>query len=464
MKAKALNIKMVSIIMAVILVGAVLLWVFLVRFEGGKPAIQLQLPSPFIGSSREIALTVSDAGSGLRRVWVGLTKDRRETVVFEETYPAKALGRGGKVKAQSLKILIEPRKLGISDGKDGLRISVRDYSWRKWWKGNAAYLEKEIQIDTAAPDITVLSKTIYITQGGAGLVIYKLSEPCPRSGIQVGQRFYRGHSGYFKNREVLMAFCALGYDQGPGSEMFVTASDYAENRSRAGLNYHIRARTFKKDRIQITGSFLSKKIPGLDKDITQPSGASLIQRFLTVNRDLRKKNYQDIIKITGQAAGRILWDGAFDRQPKSARKAGFADHRDYYYKGQKIDSQVHLGVDLASIPFSPAPAANGGRVIFGADLGIYGKTVILDHGFGLMSMYSHLSHIKVKHGQNVARGDIVGRTGTTGLAGGDHLHFGMLVHETFVNPIEWWDAKWIKDNITSKIEEVTKMYAKAERK
>jgi murein DD-endopeptidase MepM/ murein hydrolase activator NlpD len=93
-------------------------------------------------------------------------------------------------------------------------------------------------------------------------------------------------------------------------------------------------------------------------------------------------------------------------------------------------------------------------VVFGGNLGIYGSTVIVDHGLGLFSMYSHLSYIAVKPGDQVSKGDNIGRTGSTGLAGGDHLHFSMLVNDTFVNPVEWWDEKWIENNVMSKIEEV----------
>ena len=110
-----------------------------------------------------------------------------------------------------------------------------------------------------------------------------------------------------------------------------------------------------------------------------------------------------------------------------------------------------MGIDLASLSQAPVPAANSGKVVFTDTVGIYGKTVIIDHGFGLFSMYSHLSHINAVSGQSVRMGDIIGKTGSTGLAGGDHLHFGMLVHDTFVNPLEWWDAKWIKNNISDKI-------------
>jgi murein DD-endopeptidase MepM/ murein hydrolase activator NlpD len=139
------------------------------------------------------------------------------------------------------------------------------------------------------------------------------------------------------------------------------------------------------------------------------------------------------------------------RLPGAANRAGFADRRRYVYKGKQVDRQVHLGIDLASLANASVPAANGGKVVLADTLGIYGQTVILDHGFGLFSMYAHLSHIGVSQGQSVSRGDTIGKTGTSGLAGGDHLHFSMLVHGTFVNPLEWWDARWIDHNITSKI-------------
>jgi murein DD-endopeptidase MepM/ murein hydrolase activator NlpD len=146
------------------------------------------------------------------------------------------------------------------------------------------------------------------------------------------------------------------------------------------------------------------------------------------------------------------WQGIFSRLPNAANRARFADHRTYYYKGREIDRQVHLGIDLASVSNSPVPAGNTGVVVFAQHLGIYGKTVILDHGYGLFSMYSHLSQIAVQVGGRVSRGDKLGRTGSTGMAGGDHLHFSILINDTFVNPVEWWDRKWIQNNVTSKIE------------
>ena len=304
-------------------------------------------------------------------------------------------------------------------------------------------------IDTRAPQIEIYSKAHNASQGGSGLVIYKLSEPCPRNGITVGGRFFPGYSGAFQDRDVYLAFFALAHDQGPKTELFVTADDRAGNSTRSGLPHHIRRKSFKRDTIRISDRFLNWKIPEFEIDMPD---ATLAQKFLAINRDQRRADYERMKEICKSPMRVMHWSGRFLRLPKSAPRAGFADQRTYTYNGKEIDRQIHLGADLASTKRAPVPAANGGVVMFADQLGIYGRTVFIDHGFGLFSMYAHLNQIMVKKGQSISKGEILGKTGTTGLAGGDHLHFGILIQDTFVNPIEWWDATWIKHNISSKID------------
>jgi murein DD-endopeptidase MepM/ murein hydrolase activator NlpD len=181
-------------------------------------------------------------------------------------------------------------------------------------------------------------------------------------------------------------------------------------------------------------------------------GLSSVETFLKVNRDVRRQNSAEIVRVTGKTENRKLWEGRFLRLSKSATRARFAERRTYHYKGRTIDRQVHLGIDLASIKQAPVPAANSGKVVFVGSLGIYGNTVVIDHGLGLFSLYAHLSSISRDEGQAVGQGDIIGRTGSSGMAGGDHLHFSMLVHNTFVSPVEWWDETWINNNISGKLE------------
>jgi len=424
------------------------------RLEGGKPEIMFDLAAPYLNVSQTLSITVSDKESGVRRVWVGLVKDNKEVVLLEKDLPAVGIFGGGKVKQETFRIKVEPRQLGITDGKAILRLVARDFAWRGWWHGNLTYIEKEISVDTRSPDVSILTRVHNISQGGAGLVVFKVSEPCSQKGVYVGGTFFPGHSGYFHNPNTMLAFFALDYKQGPGTEIFVKATDYAGNTTRAGFPHYIKRKVFKRDSINLSDRFLSWKMPEFDIDIPSDSKTPMVDKFLKVNRDLRQANYRQITGVTESTAGEIYWAGSFLRLPRSARKSGYGESRKYKYKGSFIDQQVHLGIDLASVSQSPVPAANRGKVVLTENIGIYGKTVIIDHGFGLFSMYSHLSGFGVQEGQIVDRGTIIGQTGTTGFAAGDHLHFGVLVHNTFVNPVEWWDASWIKNNITAKIEAV----------
>jgi murein DD-endopeptidase MepM/ murein hydrolase activator NlpD len=428
-------------------------WYLWSRLEKEKPTLNMNLLSPHLGRSQEFTLVVSDAKSGLRKLWVGLLKDGQEAVLHDEKFPSAGFFKGGKVHETSVKIQLAPEDLGFSDGDAILRTVISDYSWRGWWKGNITYTEKNVKIDTRPPEIEVLSRAHNISQGGAGLVIFRTSETCSKSGVQVGDSFFPGHSGFFKDPNVYLAFIALGYQQGMDTAISLKVTDLAGNDATGGLNYHLRKKAFRRDRLTIRDGFLKQKMPYFSSQIPQDSTLSLVDKFLKINRDLREANYQTIVDVCHDTDAKIHWQGDFLRLPKSATRAKFADHRVYIYKGREIDRQVHMGVDLASVARSPIPVANTGIVIFAEFLGIYGKTVIVDHGFGLFSMYAHLSNIGVKVGDRLSKGDILGRTGFTGLAGGDHLHFSVLIHDTFVNPVEWWDMKWIQHNVLSKIEQ-----------
>ncbi len=424
------------------------------RMEGSPPVMSLKLDSPSLGASQTLSIDLSDANNGVRQVWAAILKDGKETVLLDKSFPGANILMGGAIREQTVEMPVDPKALGLKDGKAILRIVARDYSWRRWGKGNQIYQEHDVIIDTKAPTIDVISPALYISQGGTGVVIYQLSEECPSSGVTVGEDFYPGFGGQFKDPKTRLAFIALGHKQGSDTRMAVTATDYAGNQGRVGLSRHIKAKKFRRDTIPINNSFLSWKMPEFTDQVASAPNTPMVDTFLKVNRDLRRQNYEAIVKVTATSDDRQHWQGAFLRLPKSANRAGFADHRKYVYKGKTIDKQTHLGIDLASLENSSVPAANSGKVVFADGLGIYGRTVIIDHGFGLFSLYSHLSKIDATTGQMVEKGDAIGLTGKTGLAGGDHLHFSMLVHHTFVNPIEWWDLKWIQDNILMKIDEV----------
>ncbi|WP_207682076.1 M23 family metallopeptidase [Desulfonema magnum] len=450
------NFKLWFVMAVCIFVILPAIFILYTKLEGENPSVESDLTFSAIGVSQELSFSISDAKSGLRQIQMVLLKNGKEFVLLEKNFSSGGIFGITKVTEDAFKILVEPGKMGITDGKATFLISATDHSWRRWWNGNKTLIEKKVTIDTRPPRIDVLSETHNFAQGGSGLVIYRLSEPCPENGVYVGENFFQGYSGrqVIGNphiSDVFMAFIGLNYKQNPGTNIFVSATDQAGNIAKTRFPYYIKKKNFKTDVINISDGFLTWEMPKFDSGIAKSPQISDLEEFLMINNNLRAANAAKMIEITRNTSGVKYWKGTFLRLPKSARKAGFADHREYKYKEDIIDHQVHLGIDLASIAMSPVPAANSGKVVFVGKIGIYGKTVIIDHGFGLFSTYSHLSSIRVQKDQIISKGDPVGKTGKTGFAFGDHLHFGMIVHNTFVNPIEWWDSHWIRDNISRKI-------------
>jgi murein DD-endopeptidase MepM/ murein hydrolase activator NlpD len=243
-----------------------------------------------------------------------------------------------------------------------------------------------------------------------------------------------------------VALVALPYNWTSATPLTITAEDEAGNVATRGIPAEIKPRRFPSDRIQIKDSFLESKVPELLPQY--PPGKPLVDAFLTINRDQRKQAEDEKRRVGAKSADKPLWDGAFVQPRNTKVFSNFAETRTYLYQGHEIDTQVHYGYDLASTKQSPVPAANKGVVTFAGPLTIYGNAVIIDHGLGLMTLYGHLSSIGVKPGDAVDKGQELGRTGSTGLALGDHLHYEVLVHGISVTPLEWWDAKWIRDHIS----------------
>jgi len=296
--------------------------------------------------------------------------------------------------------------------------------------------------------VAVLSTAHYIKPGGADAVVYAVNKPVAKSGVQVGDDFFPGFRLDSGNYVCIYAM-PYGIDPARFSPK-LTAEDTAGNEKSTLFRNTILPRKFRSDRINISEEFLNSKMPqfyDIYPDIKDP-----VELYIKVNGELRTKNLATLRQLGAQSAPRMLWEGAFLRLPNAKPMAGFGDHREYFYKDRKIDEQTHLGVDLASLEHAQVPAANTGRVVFTGFFGIYGQTVIIDHGLGVQTLYSHLSQIAVKEGDPVKKGDLIGFTGATGLAGGDHLHFGVVLSGVEVMPIEWWDQHWIQDNITGKFQ------------
>jgi murein DD-endopeptidase MepM/ murein hydrolase activator NlpD len=268
----------------------------------------------------------------------------------------------------------------------------------------------------------------------------------------MGAHFFPGFPGQVKGHpDRYFALFAHAYDVPADARPVLVATDQAGNTRELRLAYELKDVRYRKSTIAVSDGFLQSKVAPLLADAAARQGAAR-DVFVAVNRALRKDNEARIAEITGKATPTILWQGAFAQLSNSKVEANFADQRTYTYGGEAIDTAYHLGYDLSVTRHYPVEAANSGTVAFAGDLGIYGGTVMVDHGLGLYSLYGHLSSIDVKPGDPVGKRQAIGKTGETGLAAGDHLHYGVYLAGVAVLPVEWWDPKWIDDNITPKLE------------
>jgi murein DD-endopeptidase MepM/ murein hydrolase activator NlpD len=320
---------------------------------------------------------------------------------------------------------------------------------------------RDIEVRLTQPTVAVLSTHHYINHGGSEMVVYQVSPADVASGVRVGEHEYPGFpasgAGIANAKPAMrVAFFALLWDQDPKTQISVFARDDIGNEGHAAFDFRVFPKKFRQSRMELDDRFLSKVVPAIlqntpELKVKDPS--NLLASFLRINGDLRRENNARIAAYAQATAPEILWRGAFKQLVNTAVEGGFADQRTYLYKGKEVDRQVHLGFDLASTSATPVFAANRGKVLHAGWLGIYGNCIILDHGMGLQSIYAHLSSISVKTGDMVNQGDQLGRSGSTGLAGGDHVHFTTLLGGNAVTPIDWWSGKWVQDRITRKLRE-----------
>ncbi len=420
-----------------------------IKFDGQAPAYQFDPDPPeVLGSKTQFTLKLSDRGEGLKSFRLELIQGDASKILAQEAWPGRYLLLGSARAGAEAAVEISPQALGLKDGPATLKLVVRDWSWRESFHGNKAEVTRQLTIDTRPPLLSVLSGINYLDSGGCGLVIYRADEEV-NSGVMVDDLFYRGVP--FGRAGSYQCLFGLPYDVDKEARLSIRATDRAGNRTEILFKHRIKPRRWRHSKINITESFLKEKMPEFRRHYPDLPPDDLAG-FLKINQELRRQNNQTIAQLTAASTPQQLWQGAFVALPNAARTAGFADQRTYFFEGQEVDRQYHMGLDLASTAQAAVPAANKGRVVWAGYLGIYGQSVILDHGQGLYSLYGHLSSLAVAKGHVVDKDHVLGQTGSTGLAGGDHLHFAVICQGTYVNPLEWLDPRWIKDNIIAQLE------------
>jgi Peptidase family M23 len=445
------------VLVVILLLGGA--FVYAGRLAG--PAIEIRKPERVVGASSPLEVTVQAPGARLEELQIVLEQTGKQVPLFSLTDQ-----KGAEMRQDGADRVLISRDIGkqaIPELQSGnARIVVN--AARKVVYGLRTVRSsatRDVRVRLERPRVSIVSTHHYINLGGSEMAVYRVTPEDVTSGVVVGNVEYPGYPAAGATVEgvkisdpaLRVVFFALLHDQDLKTPIRLFARDEAGNTARGDFDYRVFPKPFKRSRIDLKDDFLERVVPAIIEGTTdvKPEGDTLA-KFLVLNGELRRKNADKIASFASKTAPEMLWRGqVFHPFTNTAVESAFADHRTYVYKGKEVDQQVHLGFDLASTTGTPIVAANRGKVVFADELGIYGNAVIIDHGMGVQSLYAHLSAIDVKVGQAVEKEQQIGRSGMTGMAVGDHLHFTVLVNGKMVNPVEWWDPHWIQDRILRKL-------------
>jgi murein DD-endopeptidase MepM/ murein hydrolase activator NlpD len=413
--------------------------------EWEKPQVKITDAFNMIGQKMDVAIKVADSRSGIRNITVSLIQKLHTFDVASIDIPDEG------VYERTVSIEVSPRKLKMTNGPAVLEVKAVDYSPLH----NTMIIKRNVTIDMVPLHVSLLTMAHNVNPGGTCMAAYTLSKAVTRSGVMSGNVFFPGYpETTSKGKTYYVCYFAVPIDVSRATMMNVFAEDRAGNRSIVPISFYIRsAHTFRDDKLAIGADFIVRKAAEFQQDNPDLDGKPVEEAFTYINTQMRKANENTIHTQCLKTDPKQLWQAEFLMMRNGATKARFGDRRTYELNGKAIGVSLHQGIDVASTEHAPVEASNSGTITFAGSLGIYGNAIIIDHGQGISSLYGHMSALQVSEGQKVQRGQVIGSTGSTGWAGGDHLHFSILVNGVFVNPIEWWDPHWIKDNVDLKLQD-----------
>ena len=405
---------------------------------GSPPRIDLPTSVTSIGQATQVNVQIHAAHP--TKVTAFIEQNGARYQVFDGTTPDKT---PDATLNFTVGIKTTPQ---LKDGKAKLIVEATSGGMFK----NGTSVDRDVTVVTQPPTVSADSDQHYLYRGMADLATLSVTGGYTAAGVKVGDETFRawpmpsGKPGMF-------ALYAFAWNMPEGTSPLVFASNGAGNDVTTPITVIFPKKeqpVYTQHQIQVTDQFMQKVLGELD-----PNGSGdPVARFVKVNTEMRKANNKTLSDLRLKTADHFLWSQPFTRQSHSAAEATFADVRSYLYHGQKIDQQVHLGYDLAVTQHVGVEASNDGRVVWAAPLGIYGNCIVVDHGYGLQTIYGHLSRIDVHEGDMVKRGQAMGLSGMTGMAGGDHVHFAMQLDGVQIDPKEWWDPHWIQDHVARRVE------------
>ena len=437
----------------ILLVALVILALAAFR-AGPAPEISIESGLPGIGKRTPIRIVVSEPKRGLQALSVEFVQGERVELLASKTYipiePWKFWGERTRKDELALEVGSETLEQ-IQEGPATIRVVAdRASSWLRYPEPVVEELASEVRL--RPPTLQALSSFTYLSQGGCETVVYTVGDSSVKDGVQAGDWWFPGHPLPGAKDGRRFALFAWPYDLEDQNGIRLRASDDLGNQATVPFVDQFTPKPPRTDTIRLSDAFMERVVPAIMAQTPElRDQGSPLENYLLINGELRRRNNATLVELAGQSVPLFFWNRRFLQMRNAKVMSDFADRRTYSYQGRDVDHQDHLGFDLASTRGAEIQAANNGVAMLARYFGIYGNAVVIDHGYGLMSLYGHLSSINVAEGQEVQRGDVVGRSGATGLAGGDHLHFTMLLQGLPVDPREWWDGHWIQDRLALKL-------------
>ena len=442
------------IVLLAVVALLVVLGLWLALRVGPAPAITLDTEWPAVGRSNLVTARFREPRRGLGVVRLELAQGGRTEVLQERRF-GRGLGLpllGGGTPEAVIEATVGTEVFPwLQEGELVLR-AVADRAAGILRTPDPVVVEQTLAVRRGPPRLELLSSQHYARQGGSGAVVYRVGETATSSGVRAGS-FVSGGSplpgGASGDRFVLYA---LPWDLADSAQIRLFAEDDAGNRSEQPFLDLFKPMPPRTDAIEVSDVFLERVVPVIASQTPGfDASGSLLDQYLRINGDLRRAELAEVATLARSSEPAFLWSGPFLQMSNTALEANFAQTRSYVYSGRQVDRQTHLGLDLASTARAPVPAPNSGKVVYAGWMSLYGNAVVIDHGYGLLSLCGHMSAVSVAAGDRVAKGEIIGSSGSTGLAGGDHLHLEVFLHGQSVDPLEWLDAKWLRDNLATKL-------------
>ncbi len=438
-------------------------------FELSEPQIIISEAPRGVGLTPvSVRFKLKDDGAGLDEVVVRAVQRGKETVLKQESLKGQ--------KEVQFNVDIPGDRSIFDEGKASLEVSVFDRSFRS----NKALATIPLQVDYRRPKLEVVTSQHNASLGGSQLIFYKAyDEALDLSGVKVGNQLFlgypaRGIDPSFEDKSLYVALYAVDLKHNPENvSVRAFAVDQVGNTMSVPFYNRINARTFRQTEKRISEEFLREQVDKLaeqnQQKIAQFLGdASLeqlyrsgksgqarqVEKFKLVNETLRGINQEEIVTLLKGPRFERYFEGVLIPQAGSVTGT-FGDQVIFNYEGFDLGRYRREGYEFTmSGERSDVVAAASGIVVFSDNLGVYGRTLAIDHGLGLISIYAYLENVVVRQGERVTQGQKVAVAGGSGFSSGNKVYFELRVHGVPVDAREWWDKRWYYGHITAKINDV----------